>query len=59
MLDQTLCWVLYVGFVLCHITALNHCRWGVAVLDEGHKIRNPDSEVTLVAKQVRGEQATC
>lgn len=21
-------------------------RWGVAVLDEGHKIRNPDAEVT-------------
>lgn len=20
-------------------------RWGVAVLDEGHKIRNPDAEV--------------
>ena len=28
-------------------------RWGVAVLDEGHKIRNPDSEVALVAKQLR------
>lgn len=27
-------------------------RWGYAVLDEGHKIRNPDSEVTLVAKQL-------
>lgn len=22
-------------------------RWGVAVLDEGHKIRNPDAEVSL------------
>lgn len=22
-------------------------RWGVAVLDEGHKIRNPDAEVCL------------
>ncbi|EFJ53228.1 hypothetical protein VOLCADRAFT_120230 [Volvox carteri f. nagariensis] len=27
-------------------------RWGVAVLDEGHKIRNPDSEITLVCKQL-------
>ncbi len=23
------------------------------MLDEGHKIRNPDSEITLVAKQVQ------
>jgi DNA excision repair protein ERCC-6 len=22
-------------------------RWGYVVLDEGHKIRNPDAEVTL------------
>eukprot|EP00775_Hariotina_reticulata_P009427 gene9427-9593_t len=28
-------------------------RWGVAVLDEGHKIRNPDVEVTLAAKQLQ------
>jgi hypothetical protein len=27
-------------------------RWGYAVLDEGHKIRNPDAEVTLAAKQL-------
>ncbi len=33
--------------------ALLPARWGCAVLDEGHKIRNPDSEITLVAKQVR------
>lgn len=26
------------------------CRY--AILDEGHKIRNPDAEVTLVAKQL-------
>ncbi len=32
--------------------ALLPVRWGVVVLDEGHKIRNPDAEVTLVAKQV-------
>ncbi len=29
-------------------------RWGAVVLDEGHKIRNPDSEITLVCKQVGG-----
>ena len=27
-------------------------RWGYCVLDEGHKIRNPDAEVTLAAKQI-------
>lgn len=27
-------------------------NWGCAILDEGHKIRNPDAEVTLVAKQL-------
>lgn len=26
--------------------------WGAVVLDEGHKIRNPDADITLVAKQV-------
>lgn len=29
------------------------CRWGYAILDEGHKIRNPDAEVTLMAKQLQ------
>eukprot|EP00898_Chlorokybus_atmophyticus_P005672 jgi/Chlat1/6105/Chrsp40S05678 len=28
-------------------------RWGYAVLDEGHKIRNPDAETTLVLKQLQ------
>jgi hypothetical protein len=28
-------------------------EWGYVVLDEGHKIRNPDAEVTLAAKQVQ------
>ncbi|GAX81674.1 hypothetical protein CEUSTIGMA_g9102.t1 [Chlamydomonas eustigma] len=28
-------------------------RWGIAILDEGHKIRNPDAEITLVAKQLQ------
>eukprot|EP00889_Picochlorum_renovo_P005759 jgi/Picre1/32789/NNA_008120.t1 len=27
-------------------------KWGYAILDEGHKIRNPDAEVTLAAKQL-------
>lgn len=26
--------------------------WGCVILDEGHKIRNPDAEVTLAAKQL-------
>eukprot|EP00891_Asterochloris_glomerata_P001490 jgi/Astpho2/1490/fgenesh1_pm.00026_%23_10_t len=32
---------------------LLHVPWGYAILDEGHKIRNPDAEVTLVAKQLQ------
>eukprot|EP00054_Salpingoeca_dolichothecata_P025480 m.178669 g.178669 ORF g.178669 m.178669 type:complete len:1122 (-) comp25371_c0_seq1:29-3394(-) len=28
-------------------------QWHYVVLDEGHKIRNPDAEVTLAAKQLR------
>ncbi|KAK3256126.1 hypothetical protein CYMTET_34722 [Cymbomonas tetramitiformis] len=28
-------------------------RWGYAILDEGHKIRNPDADVTLACKQLR------
>ncbi|ORX56438.1 hypothetical protein DM01DRAFT_1020853 [Hesseltinella vesiculosa] len=28
-------------------------RWGYVVLDEGHKIRNPDSETTLLCKQLK------
>ncbi len=31
---------------------MEQVAWGVVVLDEGHKIRNPDAEVTLVAKQL-------
>ncbi|CAG9466591.1 unnamed protein product [Pedinophyceae sp. YPF-701] len=27
--------------------------WGYVVLDEGHKIRNPDADVTLTCKQLR------
>lgn len=35
-----------------HADLLN-VRWGYAVLDEGHRIRNPDAEVTLMAKQLQ------
>lgn len=28
-------------------------NWGYAVLDEGHRIRNPDAEITLVCKQLQ------
>lgn len=28
-------------------------RWGYAILDEGHKIRNPDADITIVAKQLQ------
>ena len=31
---------------------LLRCRWDYVVLDEGHKIRNPNAEITLVCKQV-------
>ena len=27
-------------------------KWSYAILDEGHKIRNPDSEISLTAKQL-------
>ena len=32
---------------------LLNTAWGYAILDEGHKIRNPDAEVTLAAKQLQ------
>ncbi|CAI5756070.1 unnamed protein product [Candida verbasci] len=28
-------------------------QWGYVVLDEGHKIRNPDSEISLTCKQIK------
>ncbi|WCJ38302.1 DNA excision repair protein CSB [Euphorbia peplus] len=33
--------------------ALLDIEWGYAVLDEGHRIRNPNAEVTLVCKQLQ------
>ncbi len=38
-----------------HRQLLLPVRWGVAILDEGHKVRNPDAEITLVAKQLQTE----
>ncbi|XP_059626044.1 protein CHROMATIN REMODELING 8 [Cornus florida] len=32
---------------------LVNIEWGYAVLDEGHRIRNPNAEVTLVCKQLQ------
>ena len=32
---------------------LLNVAWGYAILDEGHKVRNPDAEVTLAAKQLQ------
>lgn len=40
---QTL--LLYKHLILPH-------EWGYVVLDEGHKIRNPDAAITLVCKQL-------
>jgi len=31
-----------------HSTVLSKPRWSYVVLDEGHKIRNPDAEVTVL-----------
>lgn len=28
-------------------------KWGYAVLDEGHKIRNPDSDITITCKKLK------
>ena len=36
-----------------HNQLLLQQQWDYVVLDEGHKIRNPDSEITISCKQVR------
>jgi len=38
--------------VLIHQDLLLSKDWHYIVLDEGHKIRNPDAQITLVCKQV-------
>ncbi|OLL21643.1 DNA repair protein rhp26 [Neolecta irregularis DAH-3] len=32
---------------------LLNVEWGYCILDEGHKIRNPDSEISLACKQIK------
>ncbi|ORY92326.1 SNF2 family N-terminal domain-domain-containing protein [Syncephalastrum racemosum] len=41
----------YAGMKVYGQLLLSH-RWGYVVLDEGHKIRNPDAETTLLCKQI-------
>ena len=47
------CTVLVTSYEMMRLQAsvLLAQRWQYVVLDEGHKIRNPDAEVTLVAKR--------
>lgn len=42
----------YVGLRI-HSDKLLNVRWGYAVLDEGHKIRNPDADISLTCKQLK------
>lgn len=42
----------YVGLRIYSKYILPH-QWGYAVLDEGHKIRNPNSHITLTCKQLK------
>ena len=35
-----------------HQDELLRYKWDYLILDEGHKIRNPDAEITLACKQV-------
>lgn len=36
-----------------HADKFVRAKWDYVFLDEGHKIKNPDSEVTLVCKQLK------
>ncbi|KAK6203078.1 DNA dependent ATPase [Scheffersomyces amazonensis] len=42
----------YVGLRIYSKYILKH-KWGYCVLDEGHKIRNPDSDISLTCKQIK------
>ncbi|KAK9449085.1 SNF2 family N-terminal domain-containing protein [Limtongia smithiae] len=42
----------YVGMQI-YRDAILPKEWGYCVLDEGHKIRNPDSDISLTCKQVK------
>lgn len=39
--------------LLQHINNLLKNNWHYVILDEGHKIRNPDSKITVAAKQLK------
>ncbi|RKO90952.1 SNF2 family N-terminal domain-containing protein [Blyttiomyces helicus] len=41
------------GALRVHRSKFLPIKWAYAVLDEGHKIRNPDSDVTLTCKQLK------
>eukprot|EP00892_Ulva_mutabilis_P012650 jgi/Ulvmu1/9758/UM055_0098.1 len=49
------CGVILTGYEVLrrHADVLLPLDWGYVVLDEGHKISNPDAEITLLCKQVR------
>ncbi|KAJ1968829.1 DNA repair protein rhp26 [Dispira parvispora] len=36
-----------------HASSILKRKWAYVVLDEGHKIRNPDAEITLVCKRLK------
>ncbi|TPX33997.1 hypothetical protein SmJEL517_g03220 [Synchytrium microbalum] len=36
-----------------HRRRLLNVKWGYCVLDEGHKIRNPDADITVTCKQLK------
>ena len=42
----------YSGIRIDQDILLRH-KWDYVILDEGHKIRNPDAEITLACKQVK------
>jgi hypothetical protein len=44
--DCSLVLTTYESLRQMHRQTLSPVRWGVAVLDEGHKIRNPDAEAS-------------
>ena len=60
-LDNLINWVVEKGHILIttyvglriHSEKLLKLDWDYAVLDEGHKIRNPDSEISLTTKKLR------
>lgn len=49
------CGVILTGYEVLrrHADVLLPLDWGYVALDEGHKISNPDTEITLICKQAR------